>query len=347
MLLHLNNTYLALTIIYQSNPNELSFKEALILRKTSETVKQIIDNIHPSVIIKLNVNYSNDHNTYNKIFNTIFNSIKISPTWCNIKKLDISRSFYKGKYSFDSLKHFTEILKTLTEITHLDLSYNQMGLDMESVFEAMKNFTKLTHLNLSENSLALVDMNKLVKILEKNINLSYLNIGYNFMNKHEIEKIVNNLNYCPNLSSLNLRFNKISKTAIKILGNNILNITDLNLSEIIISEIGIECFAEMIGKLKKLSRLELVSNDINDNDIKIIAKKLNSKLAHLNLNKNQITDYGVKSIIEIINICPELSYLNIESNLITEIGNNNLEQIIKNKNICYKYKCINIDNICF
>ena len=116
MLLHLNNTYLALTIIYQYNPNELPFKEALILRKTSKTVKQIIDNIHLSVIIKLNVNYSNDYNTYNKIFNTIFNSIKISPTWCNIKKLDMSRSFYKGKYSFDSLKNFTEILKTLTDV---------------------------------------------------------------------------------------------------------------------------------------------------------------------------------------------------------------------------------------
>ena len=173
MLLHLNNTYLALTIIYQSNPNELPFEEALILRKTSKTVKQIIDNIHPSVIIKLNVKFSNDYNTYNKIFNTIFNSIKNSPTWCNIIKLDISRSFYKGKYSLESLKDFTETLKKLTKITHLDLSYNQMGLDMERVFEAIEHFTCLTHLNLSENSLELVDMNKLGKILEiNNININ-------------------------------------------------------------------------------------------------------------------------------------------------------------------------------
>jgi len=76
MLLHLNNTYLALTIIYQSNPNELLFKEALILRKTSKSVKQIIDNIHPSVKIKLNVKFLNDYKTYNKNFNIIFNSIK-------------------------------------------------------------------------------------------------------------------------------------------------------------------------------------------------------------------------------------------------------------------------------
>ena len=248
MSLHLNNTYLALTIIYQYNPNELPFEDALILKKTSKTVKQIIDNIHPSVIIKLNVNYSNDY----KIFNTIFNSIKIAPTWCNIIKLDISRSFYKSKYSFESLIDFTETLKKLKKITHLDLSYNQMGLDMERVFEAIEHFTCLTHLNLSENSLELVDMNKLGKILENNKELSCLNIGYNFMNKYETEKIINKLKYCSKLEVLNLRFNKISKTAIENLGNNILNITDLNLSEIIISKIGIECFAEMIGKLKKL-----------------------------------------------------------------------------------------------
>jgi Ran GTPase-activating protein (RanGAP) involved in mRNA processing and transport len=336
---YLNNIYLALTIIYQSNPNELPFKEALILRKTSKTVKQIIDDVHPSVIIKLNVNFSNDYKTYNQIFNTIFNTIKNSTTWCNIKKLDMSRSFYKGKYSFDSLKHFTEILKQLTEITHLDLSYNQMGLDMESVFKAIENFTNLTHLNLSENSLELVDMNKLGKTLK---NLSYLNIGYNFMNKNETEKIINKLKYCPKLLSLNLRFNKISKTAIEKLGNNILNITDLNLSEIIISKIGIEVFAEMIGKLKKLLCLELISNDINDTDIKIISEKLKcSNLTSLNIKKNQITDYGVNSIIKIIKICPKLSYINIKSNLITEIGNNNLKKIIKNKNIYYKYKCLN------
>ena len=120
MSLYLNNTYLALTIILQLNPNELPLELAIVLRKTSKSVKQIIDNIHPSVIIKLNVKFSNDYNTYNKIFNTIFNSIKNSPTWCNIIKLDISRSFYKGKYSLESLKDFTETLKKLTKITHLD-----------------------------------------------------------------------------------------------------------------------------------------------------------------------------------------------------------------------------------
>ncbi|MCC8483119.1 MAG: hypothetical protein LN561_00875 [Rickettsia endosymbiont of Labidopullus appendiculatus] len=124
-----------------------------------------------------------------------------------------------------------------------------------------------------------------------------------------------------NITALNLPSRNIGHEKIKLLINNGY-ITDLNMSNICMNEVGAEVIAKALESNAALISLNLQDNFIRDAGAEAIAKALevNKTLISLNLRGNCIGVAGAKAIAKALEVNKTLTHLNIECNDIETEG---------------------------
>ena len=107
-------------------------------------------------------------------------------------------------------------------------------------------------------------------------------------------------------TGLYLSGNRFSNRSLSILADQLYNnrtLFELDLSDIEISDYGIQIFADVLSKNKSaLEKLHLGSNGLTDNAVECLVAILrnNRSLTHLMLNRNQITNRGVQILSNVL-----------------------------------------------
>ena len=209
-----------------------------------------------------------------------------------------------------------EPLEGLTQLTKLDLSYNQLTLQDEKSQNILKSMTNLVELSLAENNISNVtSINSLSKL--KKLQLIGKN---NKINLVEIEDIISNLDSftisTENLKTiLNCNVNKITKLNLPNSGlteipdltkfvnlsrislyknskiqnyNGILNLPNLKI--LVLSQNDLHGKSLDFSKLKSLTRLDLSYNNLWSEDLEMLNGLKNNKNLTIVLNDNSIID---------------------------------------------------------
>jgi Leucine-rich repeat (LRR) protein len=225
----------------------------------------------------------------------------------NIPTGDITKLKLRGLYSstnliksFDNLTNLTHLdlsyniltelpvsIDNLTNLTHLDLSYNILT----ELPVSIGNLTNLTHLHLNCNKLTefpdsignLTNLtclelghNKLTElpdIIGNLTNLTCLELGHNKLT--ELPDIIGNL---TNLTELDLTTNKLTELPETI--SNLTNLTNLN-----VKFNNLQKLPETIGNLKNLTHLNLIINKLTKLPDSIGNL---TNLTHINLGHNKL-----------------------------------------------------------
>ena len=207
-----------------------------------------------------------------------------------------------------------EPLEGLTELTKLDLSYNQLTLEDEKSQNILKSMANLTELNLSENNI------NDVKAINSLTNLKVLNLlGKNHnINLKEIEDIISNLEDL-----------KVSTKDLKTIVNcNSEKITRLKLPNSSLTEI------PNLTKFIKLEEVSLHGNPKIENYNKILEL---SSLKKLTLTNNDLhgkkLDFSQLKNLETLNLYNNNLWTEDIENLKTLKNNKNLTINLSNNSI--------------
>ncbi len=237
-----------------------------------------------------------------------------------------------------------EPLEGLTQLTKLDLSYNQLTLQDEKSQNILKSMKNLIELNLAENNIAnATSINSLSKL--KKLHLLGKN---NRINLVEIEDVISNLDSLTisteSLKSIvNCDVNKITK--LNLPSSDLTDIPDLtkfinlnqislyrnpkiqnyneilnlpNLKTLVLSQNDLHGKSLDFSKLKNLTRVDLSYNNLWSEDLDILNGLKNNKNLTIVLNDNSIID--------------TTELLNLDSSCKIELYRNiNLSQDSKNK----------------
>ena len=211
-------------------------------------------------------------------------------------------------------------IRPLTNLTSLNLSFNNIGVDgakaiatltnlkslnLSSCFmgnggaKAIATLPYLTSLNLSYSSIGNDD----AKAIAALTNLTSLYLKERFISEDGARAIAT----LTNLTSLDLAGNHIGEDGASAIAATLTNLTSLDLAGNHIGEDGASAIA---ATLTHLTSLDLQSNRIGDNGANAIAKL--SNLTSLNLAGNSIGKDGAKAIAKLSN----LTSLNLSSNSI-------------------------------
>jgi Leucine-rich repeat (LRR) protein len=237
------------------------------------------------------------------------------------------------------------IADTLTGLTCLDLSFNEIGDVGARAIAAMK---QLTSLNLSANQIGQAGARAIAAMKQ----LTSLNLSFNQIGQAGATAIAADLRQ---LTSLNLSSNPIGDagataiaaglkqlTSLNLLASSIRNagataiaagltqLTSLNLSANPIGDAGATAIA---AGLKQLTALELHSNQIGDAGATAIAAGL-KQLTSLELSFNQIADVGATAIAAGLK---QLTSLNLSSNQIADAGATAIAAGLKQLTSLYLY----------
>ena len=233
----------------------------------------------------------------------------------DVDKLKLFNNYKKLNVSNQRLTTL-EPLEGLTQLTKLDLSYNQLTLQDEKSQNILKSMTNLVELSLAENNISNVtSINSLSKL--KKLQLIGKN---NKINLVEIEDIISNLDSftisTENLKTiLNCNVNKITKLNLPNSGlteipdltkfvnlsrislyknskiqnyNGILNLPNLKI--LVLSQNDLHGKSLDFSKLKSLTRLDLSYNNLWSEDLEILNGLKNNKNLTIVLNDNSIID---------------------------------------------------------
>ncbi|CAH3165864.1 unnamed protein product, partial [Pocillopora meandrina] len=113
-----------------------------------------------------------------------------------------------------------------------------------------------------------------------------------------------------------------------------LNLTNLNLQNNSVSDVGAKCIAEAIKAIKvnkTLTNLDLSGNDVSAAGATCIAEaiKVNKTLTNLDLSRNRISDAGATCIAEAIKVNKTLTNLDLSGNRISDAGATCIAEAIK------------------
>jgi hypothetical protein len=181
-------------------------------------------------------------------------------------------------------------------------------------FSANKTITSFTITIYGDGNISKIGINALLSSIKNNKYIVYfMLINYNDNTKTDIE----------GLELLSEIFEH-NKTLVVFGIEKIISFTDEsdNYDKIIKYKRVLDKFANSLKNNKTLEYLELISNQIDDTDIKIIcnALQMNTTLKGINLRSNSIFDKGIKYIADYLKNNKTLEYIDVSINLFTING---------------------------
>ena len=206
-----------------------------------------------------------------------------------------------------------------------ELSFRGTGIsdsNVEIVNDCLRNST-LQVLEMPDNYISSEGMKKIVANIQNNGVLKKLDFSENYINDNGIKAVSNYLqSQSCKLQMLNLASNKITSTGARYIANAIeMNVTlqELDISYNDISDDGIEFISK---RLRGLKELHISHINISDSGIRSIKDCLlnNCTLCVLDLSNNNITNDWVKIIAQSFQDNKTLKILDISKNKIDDEG---------------------------
>lgn len=217
-------------------------------------------------------------------------------------------------------------LQTLTNLTGLDLSGNELGLlDSDLLPETLMNLTNLKSLNLSDNELCSKEIQTLSKALENLISLVDLDMSSNGLCKDEIEHISKAIAEMSSLSTLNLSENELDEYCAVHLSKALeksSNLTKLDISDNNFGSDDIQLVLKSLQNLKNFTDLDISNNDLECEGAELISNSLKAliNLKVLNISDNDIGFKGARYISIALKDMKNLQVLDLSKNALGEMG---------------------------
>ena len=293
----------------------------------------------------------------------------------SLKKLILSHNLINSKGAL----YISQSLGNAQGIQYLLLNSNKIGDEgCEYLYEGIKKNNSLIELNINKNEISNKGIKYISKALLYKENFMFLSAAENIITDIE-EELYNLLSWCKNiiLSGNPLIKNGIIKllqgtennklyknTRFKIIDENEIykfkcfnnNLKEFDLSYNYLMNLSL---IKNILCLKNISKLDLRSNNLGDKNISIISnyiKENSISLKILNIQSNQISSEGCKSLAEMLKNNKYLKIINLAGNSLgfkgiqylcksISFNNNKLEELLLNYTKCNDYCCNDIYNM--
>ena len=213
----------------------------------------------------------------------------------------------KGKMDVANVAILTDVLKSNTTVTKLDLSSNYIGdVGAAGLAEALKSNTTLTVLKLSDNDIGDAGAAGLAEALKSDTTVTVLKLSYNDIGDAGAADLAEALNSNTAVTVLKLCSNYIGDAGAASLAETLKSNTTLivlNMSDNDIGDAGADDLAEALNSNTTLTLLDLSSNNIGDAGAVGLAEALksNTTLTALDLSSNEIGDAVQKGLAEALN----------------------------------------------
>ncbi|XP_065913984.1 protein NLRC5-like isoform X2 [Dysidea avara] len=210
-----------------------------------------------------------------------------------------------------------QALKNTTDLTTLDLSFNNMSeVVVDELANVIKNNDFLQELNLSGNSLQ-SDGAVILRALKEISYLIILDLNYNMLSEKVVKDLADVIKSNAGLIELSLGYNNFQSSAVVILLalRDVSNLMKLDLSNNNMSEAIVNELASVIKRNTKLEELYLGGNNLQSSAVVILQDLKNiSKITKLDLSDNGMSDTVVHELASVIENNTKLEELNLGGN---------------------------------
>ena len=215
---------------------------------------------------------------------------------CAFRKCDMLRYLGLHKCQISDFTPFRDSLKDCVQLNTLDLGDNNLISD-PSMFSFLENCINLSTLILSNNGIS--DIHDLAHPLKRCSKLQVLNLNGNCIDGNSLSALVDSFATCPDLHTLYLSCVTINDSSVESLMSYF---KTCSLHTLDISNILIETKSQLNWYfLKGCSSLRILyfsGNGINDAIAEYLADSLLSSLHFLDLSHNELSDKGVKALVQ-------------------------------------------------
>ncbi|CAF3540107.1 unnamed protein product [Rotaria sp. Silwood1] len=248
-------------------------------------------------------------------------------------------SYYKSNNEFYIIilkeVSYLNSIKTISSI----INNNNIKLFNLLFRKRIKHYEKYCEINLKNQNLTDIHMNIITEQIIKNKKCIWLSLQNNQITSQGLYIIADSLKENESLESLYLSQNLLNNIGIQylanILSNNYSNLTLLYLDHNYIEDEGVDYLAIMLKKNQILTDLCLSYNNISDYGVQLLANVLysdNKTLIHLSLNGNKlISDCCINFLIPMFEINQTLNIFWLQDCSLSQEGKIKLEQIVKYK----------------
>jgi hypothetical protein len=241
----------------------------IMLRRTSKTVKEVVDKMRLPAVVRLSRSFWNDarNGTQKAKLEFVLRQLVAMTARCCITTLELPRCDMKGQ----GAEMLAGVLEQCPALAHLDLSGNSNfgATGTERLAGVLVQCAALAHLDLSDNQIGNSAAERLAGVLAQCTALAHLNLRCNQIDDAGAERLAGVLAPCTALAHLDLSRNEIADT-------------------------GTERLAGVLGQCPALAHLDLYWNKIGTAGAERLAGVLAqcAALAHLNLSRNGISTAG-------------------------------------------------------
>ena len=268
----------------------------MMLRRTSKTVKEVVDKLRLPAFVCLSRSFLNDtrYGTAAEKLQFVFRQLAALTARCSITTLELCHCEMKGQ----DTERLAGVLGQCAVLSHLNLCCNPIGAKGAGKLSGvLAQSSALAYLNLSRNELSDDGAGRLAGVMGQLRALVHLDLSRNCINANGAWRLAGVLGQCPALAHLDLSGNGIRDD-------------------------GAGRLAGLLGQLRALTHLDLKSNAIRDHGAGRLAGVLGQcvLLAHLDLSDNEIGDAGAESLAEVLVQCTALAHLDLCDNRIETSG---------------------------
>lgn len=254
----------------------------------------------------------------------------LAPIICNLSKL--KRLNMRGNEIGEYFETQIPLFKIPT-LEFLDISLNRFTFKgVSRLAESLETMTSLTHLSLTNNEIGTEGCILLSSSIKKLKRMTTLDIGH-FVDS-DLTPLIVSLSSLPNLTSLDMSCNQ-RMSDLHVLGD-LSNLVCLNISDNNLGEEGASELSIPLSKMSRLTSLNLNANGIFDNGLISLLDSLSS-LVHLEtimLGYNELESESVIALGNHFQSLTSLQILDLSNNEITESEIEYLKSKLCGENYC-------------
>jgi Ran GTPase-activating protein (RanGAP) involved in mRNA processing and transport len=253
----------------------------------------------------------------------------LAPVICNLSKL--KRLNLKGNEIGEYFETHIPLFKIPT-LEFLDISLNRLTFKgVSRLAESLETMTSLTHLSLTNNEIGTEGCIILSSSIKKLKSMTSLDIGH-FVDS-DLTPLIVSLSSLPNLTSLDMSCNQ-RMSDLHVLGD-LSNLVCLNISDNNLGEEGAAELSVPLSKMSRLTSLNLNANGIFDSGLNSLLDSLSSlvNLETIMLGYNYLESESAVALGNHLQSLTSLQILDLSNNEITE---SDISHNCVVKNLAYK-----------